>query len=372
MTPNASVPQPPIRVLIVAPSLDILGGQAVQADRLLQYLSSEPGLAMGFLPVNPRLPGPLAALQKIKYLRTIVTELRYAAALLTTVRRYDVIHIFSASYFSFLLAPTPAILAARLYGKRIVLNYRSGEAEDHLARWPSAIATLRMAGVIAVPSAYLVDVFARFGLRARAVFNVVDRRRFRFRLRSPLRPVFLTNRGLEPMYNVECVLRAFATIQKRVPEARLIVANDGGSRRSLESLARQLDLKNAEFVGRVSQERSPTLYDSADIFLNGSDIDNMPGSLLECFAAGLPVVTTDAGGIPYIVADGETGLLVHRGDHQAMAAAALRLLAEPSLAERLAQTAHRQCELYTWDAVKNQWLDLYRGATVAQTSLSVS
>ncbi|HEX9919377.1 MAG TPA: hypothetical protein VGA87_09430, partial [Pyrinomonadaceae bacterium] len=134
-----------VRVLIVAPSLGILGGQAVQAARLRERLAEEPSLEVSFLPINPRLPGLLGKLQDIKYVRTVLTSLAYVALLLWRVRAYDVIHVFSASYVSFVLAPTPAILVAKLYGKRVVLNYRSGEAEDHLRRWRrTAIPTIRL------------------------------------------------------------------------------------------------------------------------------------------------------------------------------------------------------------------------------------
>ena len=219
-----------LRVLIVAPSLDILGGQAVQAAQLLARLREEPSLDVSFLPVNPRLPGLLRKLQAIKYVRTVVTSLLYWGLLLARVRTYDVIHIFSASYLSFVLAPTPAILIARLYGKKIILNYRSGEAEDHLRRWHrTAIRTLRLADEIVVPSAYLVDVFGTFKLAASAIHNFVDTDRFKYRERVPLRPVFLSNRNLEPMYNVGCVVRSFSIIQQRYPDARLTIAGDGSN-----------------------------------------------------------------------------------------------------------------------------------------------
>src|SRR5262249_45582395 len=199
----------PLRVLIIAPSLDILGGQAVQAQLLLNKLSGEPGLEISFLPINPRLPGPLRKLQAVKYLRTVVTTIQYLALLFSRVPRYEVIHIFSASYFSFVLAQTPAILISRLFGKRILLNYRSGEAEDHLKTWRrTAIPTMKIVDAIAAPSGYLVDVFMKFRLKAQSIPNVVDTRRFRFRVRRPFRPVFLSNRNLEPMYNVGCTIRA--------------------------------------------------------------------------------------------------------------------------------------------------------------------
>ena len=348
-----------LRVLIVAPSLDILGGQAVQAAQLFARLRDETSLEVSFLPVNPRLPGPLRKLQKIKYVRTVVTSLLYWGLLLARVHKYDVIHIFSASYLSFVIAPTPAILIARLYGKKIVLNYRSGEAEDHLRRWRTAIRTLRMADLIAVPSGYLVDVFAEFKLAARPIHNFVDTERFKFRERVPLHPVFLSNRNLEPMYNVSCVLRSFSIIQQRYPKAHLIIAGDGSQRGELLSLARKLELRNVEFLGRVEPHRMPEVVRAAGIYLNASEIDNMPGSIIEAFASGLPVVTTDAGGIPYIVTGERTGLMVRCGDHEQMAAAALRLLEDRALASRLSINAREECKKYEWLAVKNEWLNLY-------------
>lgn len=353
-----SVPAP-VRVLIVAPALDILGGQAVQAARLLEQMRAEPALKVDFLPINPAFPRLVRRWQGVKYVRSIRTSVLYWQQLLRTVGKYDVIHIFSASYLSFLISPTPAILAAKLYGKRIVLNYRSGEAEDHLRRSATARRLLRLADALVVPSGYLVDVFARFELRARAIYNIVATDRFRFRARRPLRPVFLANRNLEPLYNVACVLRAFALVQQHYPDARLTVAGDGSQRAQLEQLARDLELQNTTFIGRVAPARMPELYDAADIYLNSSEIDNMPGSIIEAYAAGLPVVTTDAGGIPYIVTDGETGLLVRRGDHAALAAGALRLLADEALAARITAAARRACAQYSWPAVRGEWLKLY-------------
>ena len=342
--------------------MDILGGQAVQAERLLAHLRKEPSLEIGFLPINPRLPGILRTLQKIKYVRTVVTSIAYLATLLARVRKYDIVHTFSASYFSFVLAPTPALLVARLYRRKVLLNYHSGEAEDHLARWTrSAIPTMRLAHEIAVPSEYLVRVFAHHGLQARAIFNIIGTETFRFRERRPLRPIFLANRNLESHYGVDHVLRAFAIIQQSVPEAHLTVAGDGSQRRALEQLASELDLRHVEFTGQIDQAKVFAQYDAADIYLNGSAIDNQPLSLLEAFACGLPVVTTNAGGIPDIVTHEQTGLLVQGGDYEALARAALRLLQDPALVECVTSQALAKCQRYSWEAVRDQWLQLYEG-----------
>ena len=348
-----------MRVLIVAPSLGILGGQAVQASRLLKQLEEEPTLDVSLLPVNPALPGWFRGLQSIKYVRTVVTSILYGFTLLTQVPKYDVIHIFSASYFSFLLAPTPALFAARLFRKKSLLNYRSGEAEDHLHRWSSAVRTLRLADEIVVPSGYLVKVFGDFGLKCVAIPNFVDLNRFRFRERMPLQPTFLSNRNFEPLYNVGCILRAFAIIQQQIPEARLTLVGDGSERARLEQLSNELKLRNVVFAGRVDPSRMPEFYDANDIYLNSPDIDNMPGSIIEAFACGLPVVTTNAGGIPYMVNDGVTGFMVERGDHEGLATKAISLLKDGVLATKLVSNALKECRKYSWATVRQEWLDLY-------------
>lgn len=349
-----------LRILVVAPSLDILGGQAVQAERLISRLRQLSSFEVEFLAVNPRLPGVLRKLQSIKYLRTIVTSLLYVATLLSRVPQYDVIHVFSASYFSFVLAPTPALLVGKLFGKKTLLNYHSGEAKDHLERWRrSAVPTIRMADEVAVPSQYLVSVFAEFGIPARAINNLIELDKFTHCERSPLRPVFLSNRNLEKHYGVDHVLRAFALIQKQLPDAQLNVAGEGSQRAALETLARDLGLRHTKFIGRVEHGGIVEQYQAADVYLNGSEIDNQPLSILEAFACGLPVVTTDAGGIPTMVTDGETGFIVDRGDHEAMADRALRLFENPDGTKSIARRARAECEKYTWETVGEQWTKLY-------------
>lgn len=321
-----------------------------------------PELEVDFLPVNPRLSGPLRHLQRVKYMRTVATSAAYTWQLAQKLGSFDVVHAFSASYWSFLLAPVPAMVGGRLAGCGVILNYRSGEADDHLARGRLLSKRLmRLAHRIVVPSGYLVDVFARHGFRATPIPNFVDADSIPFRDRSLLRPIFLSNRNLEPMYNVACTVRAFARVQRTLGDARLIVAGDGRERVALESQVRDLGLRNVEFRGRVRPGDMARLYDEADVYLNSPDIDNMPNSILEAFAAGLPVVTTDAGGIPYIATDGVNARVVRRDDDEALASAALSLIGDPLLAMRLAASARAEClTKYAWDAVSRAWSAVYR------------
>jgi glycosyltransferase involved in cell wall biosynthesis len=187
-------------------------------------------------------------------------------------------------------------------------------------------------------------------------------------MRSKLRPVFLHNRIMEPLYNIPCSMRAFQIVQQHYPEASLTLAHDGPSRPELEALAQELGLRNTTFIGRVPHEKIAELYDSVDIYFTSPDFDCMPGSILESFASGLPVVATNSGGIPFIATNEETALLVPTGDHEAMAKAALRLLEDPALVERLTANAHASCSRYAEGPVREQWTRVYR-ALKSGTSL---
>ncbi len=365
---SAAEPVRPVRVLLIAPSLDIVGGQAVQADRLLRALRGEPSVEVVFLPINPKAPWPLGPLQKIKYLRTVVTTACYLLKLIPLARRADVLHVFAATGPSFFMHPVPALLVAKSFGKKTILNFHDGRAGSYLARWPGFAAWVSRFNEVVTPSEYLVEVFAHHGVRARSIVNQIDVEKFAFRKRPKPCPVFLHNRALEPLYNVACTLRAFALIQQRYPAASLTVAHDGPLRGELERLAQELGLRNVRFLGFISGDDTLRVLQEADIYLTSPDIDNMPVSLLECFAAGLPVVATRAGGIPWMVEDGRTGLLVDCGDYEALARAAMRLIEEPDLCLRLTEAARAECSKYGWVTAGQAWLKSYRELANRETA----
>jgi glycosyltransferase involved in cell wall biosynthesis len=238
-----------------------------------------------------------------------------------------------------------------------------------LRRWPrSTKSILKRVDKIVVPSEYLVRVFAKFGYEAVAIFNIIDLDRFEYRQRTTLRPVFLSNRNLEAHYGVDDLLRAFAHIQREIPESVLTVVGDGSQRNALENLATALQLKHTTFTGRVEHDEINRHYSAADIYLNASKIDNQPLSILEAFACGLPIVTTDAGGIPDIVTDEITGFLVPVGDYESLAARALKLLAHPEIAPPMIERAQSECTKYTWPVVCPQWLNLYHSVAKQEPS----
>lgn len=351
------MPEPRCHVAVVAPG-ERLGGQGIEARLLAAALASE-GCEVSFVPLNPRFPPGLRWVRRIPYARTLVNEMLYLPSL-WRLQRVDVVHVFAASSWSFVLGPVPAILAGRVLRKRVVLNYHSGRVEEHLARWGALVHPwLRLVDEIVVPSDYLHAVFARHGYDVRVVRNFVDLARFPYRARQRLQPRLLSTRNLETQYRVDNTLRAFALVREGYPDARLVVAGSGSEEPRLRRLAGLLGERGIRFTGRVDPEDIAELYAEGDVFLNSSVVDNQPLPVLEAFAAGLPVVSTPAGGIRSLVRDGETGILVPPDDPAAMAAAVAGILEEPGWPLSLARRARHEVERHSWAEVRDDWALIY-------------
>ena len=113
-------------------------------------------------------------------------------------------------------------------------------------------------------------------------------------------------------------------------------------------------------MGQVDQNRMAQLYQEADIYLNTSNEDNMPISILEAFASGTPVVSTNAGGISYIAEDKQTALLVRLNNEELVADAVFRLVENEGLGSRLAENARDEVEKYLWESVGPSWISTYQ------------
>ena len=177
-------------------------------------------------------------------------------------------------------------------------------------------------------------------------------------------------RNLEPIYDNETAIRAFALVRSRYPDATLTIAGSGPEAGTLQALTDHLALTTAvTFTGRLEPQAIANLYREADIAINPSLVDNMPNSVLEALASGIPVVSTNVGGVPYIVSDGETALLVPARSPEAMASAITRLIEEPSLCSQLIDNGMAEVQRYTWDTVWPLWEKVYQSALSKKTKL---
>jgi L-malate glycosyltransferase len=350
-------------ITIVAPHVTKSGGgQALHAADLSDQLRRE-GYSVNVLPIDPAFPRGTGWVRRVPYLRTILNQSLYLPSLLT-LRRSDIVHVSSCSYWSFLIAPLPAMIMGRLLGKPVILNYHSGEAADHLARWGVLVHPwLSLADEIVVPSDYLQQVFASHGYCTRVIHNTVDTSRFMYRVRDPLRPRLLSTRNFEWYYGVDQTLRAFKLIQCAYPHATLDIAGAGSCERELRALAHSLGLTGVRFLGAVAPSDVPALHERADILVNSSLIDNQPLSILEAMASGMPIVSTGTGDIGNMIEHGISGTIVPKKDPYAMAAAVIFLLKDQDYARAMASRAVERLDQYSWNRVGSQWSVLYSDMT---------
>ena len=350
-----------LRVGLVGPWPPPFAGMANQTRQLAELLRGE-GVQVDFQPVNaPCWP---LWVERLGGIRALVRLVPYVINLWHMAGRVDLVHLMANSGRSWYLFAAPAIWICSFRGVPVLVNYRGGGAEAFFSRsFRTVRPTLKRAALIAVPSGFLHEVFARRGFEPRVVPNVINVERF-----SPANRVapartgrhIVVARNLEPIYGIDTALRAFSLIRQQEPAARMSVAGSGSERERLTRLAEELGLNNAvTFTGRLENERMAELYRGADLMLNSSLVDNMPNSLLEAMASGVPIVSTNAGGIPHLVEHGRTALLVPIGDAAAMADAAIRLFRDHELADNMRAAGLDTVKQYEWKAVRGKLFDVY-------------
>jgi glycosyltransferase involved in cell wall biosynthesis len=330
--------------------------------QLAELLGGE-GASVALVQVNA--PYHPTWVRGVKGIRALFRLVPYLMRLWRCARDVQLFHVMANSGWSWHLFAAPAVWIARLRGVPVVVNYRGGEAADFLERSARQVRwTLKAADALVVPSEFLQDVFGRHGIRAEIVPNIVDASRFRFVARKRAdSPHLVVARNLEPIYDVPTAIRAYAIVRQAIPSARLSVAGSGPELDSLHELARAHGLEDAiRFTGRLDPNGMAALYGDADVLLNPSRVDNMPNSVLEAHASGVPVVSTRVGGVPYIIRDGVNGLLVDAGDAGAMASAVLRLLRDADMASRLAAAGAMDAQRYTWPHVRPRLAEIYERA----------
>jgi len=356
-----------MRVVLVGPVPPPDGGMANQTNQLARLLRQE-GAAVDLVAVNaayrPRWIGGVPGLRALARFVPFVGRLWRAAG------RADVMHVMANSGWSWHLGAAPAVWIGRRRRVPVVLNYRGGGADVFFREavfWVRP--TLARCSTIIVPSPFLKRVFTRYGFEAEIVPNIVDLTRFtpadppRGFSEALRAPHLVVARHLEPVYDTGTALRAFRIVCERIPGARISIAGVGAERASLEALAGELNIRGSvTFTGRLENEQMAALYRQADLVLNASLVDNMPISVLEALASGVPVVSTNVGGIPDLVRDGVTAALVPPRDHVAMARAALALLKSADHRAAQVRAGLEHVRSFTWDQVRADLLSAYTSA----------
>lgn len=357
---------PLLCVGIVGPLPPPSGGMANQFEQLIRLLQLE---NMKVENVQTNCPYWPPFVGRIPVVRAVFRLVPYTVNLWKTAGRVSVMHINANSGWAWYLFALPAVIVAHMRETPVVINYHGGNADSFFTNAPGYVLRLLDKTAMRVtPSVFLQKVFSKHGLSAEVIPNIVDLSRFKPKLPRSFStsPHVVITRNLEPIYDIPTAIRAFAEIKKTFVGAKMTVAGSGPELANLQALVLKLQLEGSvHFSGRIDNASIPLLYASADCMINSSTVDNMPISILEAFASGVPVVSTCAGGIPDMVDHGVSGLLVSIGDDEAMARAVLRILLNPNIAAGLSQAGLVEAEKYSWKRVRTLWLDAYtRSATM--------
>ena len=263
---------------------------------------------------------------------------------------------------SFLVEDTTSYLVRSL-GIPLVMFLHGGAFPEFMQAYPRwSHNVLSRADLLVSPTTYLRNAVGKYGFHAEIVPNVVDLSCTPYTLRAgPLRPRLFWMRAFHPIYDPQTAIRAFVRVRSVHPGATLVMGgHDKGLQAPTESLARELGVRDAiQFVGFLDVPGKLREFAANDIFITTNRIDNMPVSVLEACASGLPVVSTNVGGIPDFITHEKNGLLVDVGDDAAMASAVNRLLAEPALAERLRANGKILADECSWPVVRAKWDKLF-------------
>lgn len=328
------------------------------------FIGSMLGINAGYVTTQGQILAELFAAEnqyRVSCVSSRINRITRLSEIITVLilkhRKIDAVLLEVYSGLSFLIAEIVGELC-RFLKIPLVMVLHGGNLPDFIAANPRrASITLNKARVLVAPSDFIAEKLAEFGFQVRVIPNVVDLNRYNYRKREIIRPQLLWMRSFHEIYNPQMAVAVLSELKKSYPEARLVMAGvDKGLQAQVKEIAEKLGLEKAvRFAGFLDEEKKRDEFSHADIYLNTNRIDNMPVSIVEACASGLPVVATRVGGIPWLIADGENGLLVENENVGEMVKAIKKLLNEPNFTERISRNARNLAERSDWSAVRKAW-----------------
>lgn len=284
-----------------------------------------------------------------------------AAALIKNRRRFDLVLLEVYSGLSLIIADLTSLLC-RFFKLPLVMVLHGGNLPEFLEKYPRwTKRVLRRADRLVAPSRFLASRIGAHGFEIQIVANVVELDLYAFRERREIRPNLLWMRSFHPIYNPQMAVEALDRLRADYPEATLTMAGvDKGLEPEIKKMVADRGLAAAvRFPGFLDAAQKAREFSRADVYLNTNRADNMPVSVVEACAFGVPVVATNVGGLPYLIADGDNGLLVENENAGEMAAAIKKLLENPDLTQKISNGGRTLAEQSGWSAVRAAWEKLF-------------
>ena len=257
-------------------------------------------------------------------------------------------------YFAFLCSQWARIL------KLTYINIlHGGNLPDRLIQNPFLSQLIfKNAKILVAPSNYLKDVFERHGYLVKMIPNIIPIENYSYKERQQIQPKLLWVRAFDQIYNPVMAIEVLKLVSQKYPRAELCMVGptkDQSFDNTIQLVNKYGLAPHVKFTGVLSKSVWHQIAEQYDIFINTTNIDNTPVSVIEAMALGLTIISTNVGGIPYLIEHEKEGVLVHKNDAEAMAAAIYQLIENPFIAIEMTQKARKKVEQMDWNVVKYQW-----------------
>lgn len=282
-------------------------------------------------------------------------------SLLKWRREIDIVNLSVFSGPAFVLSDMASQVTKRI-GKPLIFVLRGGNLPDFSKRHPQWVRRVfNRCDALVSPSGFLAHFFREWGFDVKVVPNVIQIENYTYRLRQVAQPNLLWMRTFHPLYHPEMAVEVLNVLRERYPQTCLTMAGqEKGLLESVKSLAARYDLLGSiRFTGFLETSGKQSEFAAHDIYLHTNRVDNMPVSIVEAAAFGLPVVATEVGGIPYLLKHEHTALLVKNEDVQGMAQSVIRLIEEPDLCRKLSENGRELAESCSWANVRPEWEKIF-------------
>lgn len=266
---------------------------------------------------------------------------------------------YSTSAFHFAWA---CAMACRLFRIPYIPCLHGGNLPQRIVQSPKQARHIFANSFVNVAvSAYLQKSMIDNNWKSKVIANNIDVNAYSFKPRKNCAPALFWLRSFHQIYNPSLAIYVLHTLSKKYPSASLTMVgpDKDGSFEKCKALAKQLNVYQlVTFTGLLPQHNWMQLAERCDIFINTTNFDNLPVSVVEAMALGMVTISTNVGGLRYLVEDGKNGLLVAAGDEAAFVSAIERVLTEKGLAEELSYAARKKAEQFDWATIKVEWNNL--------------
>ncbi|MCC6636053.1 MAG: glycosyltransferase family 4 protein [Chitinophagaceae bacterium] len=284
--------------------------------------------------------------------------------------------IFNSSKYSVAIVPLyggtfslfwaeAATVFLKLFRKKIILIIHGGSIPTRMENDRKAknyLRTIQKAHVVVCPSNYIIHHLQKHGVNAVLIENVLNLSEYSFHEKKLLRPTLFWMRTFEDVYNPLMAVRVLAILQNTYPSAKMIMAGrDAGLLEETKQLAQKLNvIDKIVFPGYIDNTAKNNIAQEYDIYICTNSIDNAPVSTIEMMSLGLPVVSTNVGGIPFIVTNNKDGLLVNLNDDEGMVSKIALLIENINIAEKIIQEGLNTSKKYDEEIVIKKWNKIFK------------